>query len=114
MLLMSLTLVLSESITPRLPEDPGMVYTIGFHHNGVKIGLDWQQHRILPERVCRKVSAGERLRCQRSTLDWLQAECSWYQQQLEIKAEQEVMAAAICTGATELNQWINRQQLVQR
>ena len=114
MLLATLSLGLSENIAERLPEDPGMIYTVGFEHGGVDIGLDWKNHQIVPDRVCRKASTAKRPQCQQAALDWLQSECQWYDAKGGLSRTQRSMQNAVCTGAKSLARHISSQQLVKR
>jgi len=114
LLLTTLTLGLSESIEPRLPEDPGMIYTVGFEHEGVNIGLDWKNRQIVPDRVCRKANRAQRPQCQQAAVDWLRAECAWYGGKSMLTSAQSDMKLAVCTGAQALSKLIAAQQLADR
>ena len=113
-LMTTFALGLSESIEQRLPEDPNMIYTVGFEHDGVKVGLDWQDRQILPERVCRKSSDTERLVCQQAAIEWLHAECAWYSAKETLTEKQEDMQYAVCLGADALSDLVSRSQLADR
>jgi len=41
-LMTTFALGMSEAIEMRLPEDPSMLYTVGFEHDGVSVRLDWK------------------------------------------------------------------------
>ena len=114
LLITSLALGLSESIESRLPEDPGMIYTVGFKHDGVKVGLDWKNRQIVPARACRKASDVEKPRCQAAALDWLQAECAYYGEKPRLTAKQTHMQAAVCQGAKDLAEFVGNRQLAER
>jgi hypothetical protein len=114
MLLTVLSLGLSENIETRLPEDPGMIYTVAFDHEGVNIGLDWKNRQVLAERACRKSSQAERIDCQTAALSWLRAECAWYDQKKALTATQAGMQNAICKGAQDLARHLNQKQLARR
>ncbi len=114
LLLTTLSLGLSESIEARLPQDPGMVYTVGFQHDGVNIGLDWKDRKIVPERACRKASRTDRPQCQQAAIDWLQDECAWYETKGELTPKQADMQTAVCEGAQALANFFSAQQLADR
>ena len=114
MLLTVLSLGLSENIETRLPEDPGMIYTVAFKHEGVNIGLDWKNREVIAERVCRKASPAQHKQCQTAALSWLRAECNWYDQKRALTAEQTDMQSAVCNGAEALAQHLGKQQLANR
>ena len=99
LLLIVTTLGLSESIEPRLPDDPGMIYTVGFTHQGTHVGLDWKNHQIVPESACRKSALAERPACQEAAIEWLQSECSWYAGKGRLSATATQMETAVCNGA---------------
>lgn len=113
-LLTTLSLGLSESIESRLPEDPGMIYTVGFQHEGVNIGLDWKNRQVVPERACRKASQTERPQCQQAAIRWLQAECSWYAGKDQLSQKQADMRSAVCEGARALSSYVGAKQLADR
>ena len=113
-LLTTLSLGLSESIESRLPEDPGMIYTVGFQHDGVKIGLDWKNRQVVPERACRKASRTERPQCHQAAINWLQAECAWYTGKTQLTRKQADMQSAVCDGAQALSSYVSAQQLADR
>ena len=113
-LLTTLTLGLSESIETRLPEDPEMIYTVGFQHDGIRVGLDWKNRQIVPARVCRKASLTNKLECQQAAIDWLQAECAWYGDKGRLNSQQQDMQAAVCEGAQALSAYVSAQQLADR
>ena len=96
------SLGLSESIEARLPADPEMIYTVGFHHNGVKVGLDWKARAIVTDRVCRKTDAASRNACLSAALDWMNAECAYYGAITAPAPAQRDMQTAVCTGASQL------------
>ena len=111
----SLTLGLSESIETRLPDDPGMIYTVGFKYQGVKVGLDWKNRNVVAERVCRKTSTAQRPQCQLAALDWLNAECAYYGEKRRLSSQQKDMQQAVCKGAQDLDNLIKaRQQIAER
>ena len=113
-LVIVLSLGMSESIETRLPEDPGMIYTVSFPHQGVKIGLDWKNRQVLAERICRKASSAELSACQSAALDWLQRECTWYAQKGSLNATQSDMRQAVCTGAAALSSFMESGRLASR
>jgi hypothetical protein len=108
------TLGLSESIETRLPEDPGMIYTVGFTHAGTHVGLDWKNRQIVPERACRKASLAQRPACQQAAIEWLQSECNWYDGKKRLSATAREMQAAVCTGADALRSFVASSQLADR
>jgi len=105
---------LSESIESRLPDDPAMIYSVGFEHGGVKIGLDWKNRQIIPSRTCRKVAAEQRLRCQQVALDWLKSECAWYKSKHNLSSKQRDMRDATCDGAKLVADLVRSRQLAER
>jgi hypothetical protein len=105
---------LSESIEPRLPQDPGMIYTVGFEYNGVNVGLDWKNRQIVPHRTCRKSSSAARLQCQQAAVAWLREECAWYGDKAKKNNTQTEMESAVCSGAKNLAKLITQQQLADR
>ena len=114
MLVILLSLGLSESIETRLPEDPAMVYTVGFKHDGVRIGLDWKDRQVVPERVCRKAERSALAACQQAALSWLKSECGWYGKKSTLNAAQQDMQSAVCSGAKNLSAYISAQQVAKR
>lgn len=110
----SITLGLSESIESRLPEDPGMIYTVGFEYQGVKVGLDWKNRGVVAHRSCRKASPAQRPQCQLAALDWLQAECDYYDGKKRLNNEQKDMQKAVCAGAQDLAGLIKARQVADR
>ena len=113
-LITTLALGLSESIETRLPEDPGMIYTVGFQYNGVNVGLDWKNRQIVPERACRKASFEDRLACQQAAAAWLREECQWYADKAKKTATQKEMQAAVCKGGEALSELVSTRQLADR
>ena len=103
-LVAALTLGLSESIETRLPEDPGMIYTVGFQYQGIKVGIDWKNREVVPARICRKASTAQRAQCQLAALDWLQQECGYYDAKKRLSRTQKDMQGAVCQGAQALRQ----------
>ena len=114
LLITTLALGLSESIEDRLPEDPGMIYTVGFKHDGVKVGLDWKNRQIVPARVCRKATALEKPRCQQAAISWLKAECAYYGDKGALTAKQKHMQAAVCQGAKDVAEMVRARQVAER
>ncbi len=114
LLITTLALGLSESIEGRLPEDPGMIYTVGFKHDGIKVGLDWKNRQIVPARTCRKASAVDKPLCQQAAIDWLKAECAYYGDKPRLTAKQTHMQAAVCQGAKDLAEFVRARQLAER
>ena len=110
----SITLGLSESIETRLPEDPGMIYTVGFEYQGVKVGLDWKNRAVVAHRACRKADPAQRPQCQLAALDWLKEECAYYEAKQKLSQEQQDMRAAVCTGAQDLDGLIKARQVAER
>ncbi|MEM7080792.1 MAG: hypothetical protein AAF513_19405 [Pseudomonadota bacterium] len=102
----SLTLGLSESIETRLPEDPGMIYTVSFAYDGVKVGLDWKNRQVVPNRVCRKASLALKGDCQQAALEWLNEECAYYDGKAGLNRAQQDMQGAVCQGAKSLREYI--------
>ena len=107
----ALTLGLSESIETRLPEDPGMIYTVGFKYQGVKVGLDWKNREVVVERSCRKASPAQRPQCQLAALDWLQEECAYYDSKKRLNRKQKDMRSAVCNGADNLAAMLKARQV---
>ena len=91
-----------------------MVYTVGFQHDGVSIGLDWKNRQIVPERTCRKASPTNRPQCRQAAIDWLQAECAWYASKGKLNSKQAGMQTAVCEGARALSSYVSAQQLADR
>ncbi len=116
--LASMSLGLSESIEARLPADPDMIYTVGFKYDGIKVGLDWKNRAVVPSRVCRKTSIDERPACQLAALDWLRAECAYYDDQKKgfkrLSRAQKDMQKAVCEGATDLAELLKAQKIARR
>ncbi|MEM7101332.1 MAG: hypothetical protein AAF541_23975 [Pseudomonadota bacterium] len=110
----SLALGLSESIETRLPQDPGMIYTVGFKYQGVKVGLDWKNRGVVAERVCRKSSSAQRSQCQAAALNWLNAECTYYGDKKRLNGKQQDMQRAVCNGAQDLGDLISARQVAER
>ena len=108
LILAAASLGLSESIEPRLPKDPGMIYHVGFKYSGVKVGLDWKNRQILTDRICRKSPTSERSACQRAAAQWLVAECSYYEDKRKLNAKQRDMRKAVCTAAEVVGQRANQ------
>ena len=113
-LLTTLALGLSESIETRLPQDPGMIYTVGFTHEGIHVGLDWKNRQIVPERVCRKASLALRPQCQEAALSWLRQECAWYGDKNTLSVKEEEMQTAVCSGAQALGKLVTQRQIADR
>ena len=114
LLFASITLGLSESIETRLPEDPGMIYTVGFDYQGTKVGLDWKDRSVVAHRACRKASTTQRPQCQLAALDWLQAECAYYDGKKRLNSDQKDMRKAVCNGAQDLAGLIKARQVAER
>ena len=110
----ALTLGLSESIETRLPEDPGMIYTVAFEFEGVKIGLDWKDRGVVAHRTCRKSSPSQRIVCQTAALQWLQTECAYYGRKDRLNGKQRDMQSAVCQGAKALQSQISAHQVADR
>ncbi len=110
----TLALGLSESIETRLPADPGMIYTVGFQHNGTKIGLDWKNRNIVARSACRKASVNQKTQCQLAAVDWLEAECDYYGHKKRLNPTQRDMQSAVCSGAKDLNELLRARQLAER
>ena len=113
-LLTTLALGLSESIESRLPADPEMIYTVAFKYEGHKVGLDWKNRQIVPERTCRKASASSRQACQRAAASWLRDECAYYKRKSGLSAKQKDMRAAVCSGAQNLQDMLRARQVAKR
>lgn len=110
-LIFVLSLGLSESIETRLPEDPGMIYTVSFPHQGSKVGIDWKNRQIVAKRTCRKTPQVARLSCQKATLDWLSAECDYYGARGKLNSTQREMRSAVCRAHEELGSFLSAKQL---
>lgn len=106
LILLVLSLGLSESIEPRLPVDPGMIYTVSFPYEGTKVGIDWRDRQIVVERTCRKTPDTGRLSCQKATLEWLAAECAYYARKSRLTSVQKDMQKAVCSGRENLQQML--------
>ena len=105
---------LSESIETRLPEDPQMIYTVAFQYNGVKIGLDWKDRQIVPDRTCRKAAAHQKLQCQQAAASWLSDECRYYEQKSRLTNKQRNMRDAVCQGADSVSELVSAGRLANR
>jgi len=114
LLITTFVLGLSESIEPRLPEDPAMIYSVGFIHDGVKVGLDWRNRQIVPSRTCRKMAPEHRRHCQQVAVDWLASECAWYEAKGSLSAKQADMRDATCNGAKSVADLVRASQLAER
>ena len=108
------TLGLSESIETRLPDDPGMIYTVGFTHQGTHLGLDWKNRQIVPERACRKSTLAQRPACREAAIEWLQSECNWYAGKGRLSTKARQMQTAVCNGADALRSYVAGNQLADR
>jgi len=109
-----MSLGLSESIERRLPEDPGMIYNVGFPYNGVKVGLAWQDRAVLAPQVCRKTPLNQRPACQAAAASWLHAECGYYKSKRRLTRPQKDMRKAVCQGAKDMDALVEAQQLARR
>ncbi len=103
LILATLSLGLSESIETRLPEDPGMIYTVGFRYEGVKVGLDWKNRAIVTSRVCRKASSAQKTACISAARRWLVAECNYYDDKRRLTKPQKDMQRAVCAASKALD-----------
>ena len=113
-LIAAASLGLSESIEPRLPEDPGMIYTAGFPHQGQKVGIDFRDGQVVAHRTCRKASPTDRPRCQIAALDWLTAECGFYEDKRRLNKAQRSMRSAVCQGAKDLDEMLTARGVAKR
>ncbi|MEM9622857.1 MAG: hypothetical protein AAF993_14490 [Pseudomonadota bacterium] len=112
--LATMSLGLSESIERRLPEDPGMIYTVGFPYNGVKVGLAWQDRALLPSHICLKSAPDQRPACQAAAASWLHAECGYYNAKKRLTKPQKDMRKAVCQGAKAMDELLENQQVARR
>ena len=111
LVILSLATGLSESIQRRLPEDPEMIYTASFPYQGIKVGIDWRNHQVVPERVCRKSAPEAKPRCRQAAASWLKDECAYYDAKRKLSkkqkkarregAPQPAATAAPCGGPTD-------------
>jgi len=91
-----------------------MFYSVGFVHDGVKVGLDWKNRQIVPSRTCRKMGPEHRSHCQQVAVAWLERECAWYKSKGSLSIKQADMRDAICDGAKSVADLVRSQRLAER